>query len=60
MPAQVLIVDDEPDITATLEYNLEREGFQTRTAHTGGSAIEQATIEPPPDIVLLDLSLIHI
>lgn len=57
MAAHVLIVDDEPDITGTLEFNLEREGFQTRTAHTGAEAIEQASIEPAPDIVLLDLML---
>ena len=27
----VLIVDDEPDLVAPLEYALQREGFQTRT-----------------------------
>ena len=57
MSALVLIVDDEPDITATLEFNLEREGFATRTAHNGAEAVEQASLEPHPDIVLLDLML---
>jgi two-component system phosphate regulon response regulator PhoB len=57
MSALVLIVDDEPDITATLEFNLEREGFSTRTAHNGADALEQASLVPHPDIVLLDLML---
>ena len=57
MSALVLIVDDEPDITATLEFNLERECFSTRTAHNGADALEQASLVPHPDIVLLDLML---
>jgi two-component system, OmpR family, phosphate regulon response regulator PhoB len=53
----VLIVDDEADLLSTLEYNLEREGFATRTAGTGAAALHAAQQEPHPDLILLDLML---
>ncbi len=53
----VLIVDDEQDLVTTLEYNLEREGFTTRSALNGEQALEQAALAPAPDLVLLDLML---
>ena len=53
----ILIVEDEKDLVSTLEYNLEREGFRTRSAMTGADAIERVAIEPIPDLVLLDLML---
>lgn len=53
----VLIVDDEEDLVSTLEYNLQREGYQTRTALCGMDGLAQAAKEPAPDIVLLDLML---
>lgn len=57
MSKLVLIVDDEQDLAHTLEYNLRREGYRTRVAHTGAQALEQARREPLPDLVLLDLML---
>ena len=57
MSALILVVDDERDLVNTLQYNLEREGFQTRTALTGNEALEQATLEPLPDLILLDIML---
>jgi two-component system phosphate regulon response regulator PhoB len=57
MGGLVLIVDDERDLVTTLEYNLEREGYQTRSALSGRDAIDQAEQQPTPDIVLLDLML---
>ena len=36
---RILIVDDEPDIAATVAFNLEREGFTAITAHEGASAL---------------------
>jgi two-component system phosphate regulon response regulator PhoB len=57
MSALILIVEDERDLLTTLEYNLEREGYQTRVAATGREAIEAARVQPPPDLVLLDLML---
>jgi two-component system phosphate regulon response regulator PhoB len=57
MPGLILIVDDEPDLASTLDYNLQREGYQTRVAHTGQAALQQAALSPAPDLILLDLML---
>lgn len=57
MSSLILIVDDEPDIRTTLEYNLEREGFRIRTAGTAKEALESAHLTPAPDLILLDLML---
>ena len=57
MAPLILIVDDERDLVATLEYNLQRDGYQTRTAYDGASALEAAQRRPLPDLVLLDLML---
>jgi two-component system phosphate regulon response regulator PhoB len=57
MAGLILIVEDERDLSTTLEYNLEREGYQTRTAFTGEEAISLAAQTPYPDLILLDLML---
>jgi len=57
MTGLILIVEDERDLVATLEYALEKEGFRTRSAYTGRQALEIAAGEPGPDLVLLDLML---
>ena len=57
MSELILIVEDEKDLVKTLEYNLQREGYKTRSALNGKSAIEQAIQEPLPDLILLDLML---
>src|SRR5690606_1875148 len=53
----ILIVEDEADLVSTLEYNLEREGYQTRSAPTGQAGLDLARQEPCPDLVLLDIML---
>ncbi len=53
----ILIVEDERDLLANLEYNLQHEGYQTRTALSGAAALEQMAEDPVPDLVLLDLML---
>lgn len=53
----VLIVEDERDLVSTLEYKLQREGFQTRAAFTGQEALSLAALSPVPDLVILDLML---
>jgi two-component system, OmpR family, phosphate regulon response regulator PhoB len=53
----ILIVDDEEDLVTTLEYNLEREGYATRSARDGSTALEMAKSRPLPDLILLDLML---
>jgi len=52
----VLIVEDEPDLQAVLDYNLRREGLRTALAGRGTEALKLARREPP-DLVLLDLML---
>jgi two-component system phosphate regulon response regulator PhoB len=52
-----LIVEDEVDLATTLEYNLTREGYQVRVAHTGRDALESALLEPAPGVIVLDLML---
>jgi two-component system phosphate regulon response regulator PhoB len=53
----ILIADDEKDLVKTLEYNLQREGYQTRSALDGQTALKKAALEPVPDLILLDLML---
>jgi len=57
MSRLILIVEDEADLLTALDYNLQREGYSTRTATTGQAAIESAQLDPIPDLVLLDLML---
>jgi len=57
MSGVILIVDDEPDITSTVAFNLEREGFRTVCAGLGRKAIELAAGDPRPDLIVLDLML---
>ena len=57
MSALILIVEDERDLVTTLEYNLQREGYQTRSAVTGRVGLSLAHTEPIPDLVILDLML---
>jgi two-component system, OmpR family, phosphate regulon response regulator PhoB len=57
VPPLILIVDDEPDLVATLEYNLEREGYETRSAQAGRDAVAAFGKQPAPDLVILDLML---
>ena len=54
--ARILVVDDEPDITALVAYHLARAGFQVKTAGTGPEALSAIAAEPP-DLVVLDLML---
>jgi two-component system phosphate regulon response regulator PhoB len=53
MTPYVLIVEDETAISTLLEYNLEKEGFETALAEDGDLAIVMAA-ERTPDLILLD------
>jgi DNA-binding response OmpR family regulator len=52
--AQVLIVDDDPDIVTAIQVNLELEGYGVHIARDGSEAVEIAR-EIRPDVVLLDV-----
>jgi DNA-binding response OmpR family regulator len=52
----VLIVDDEPDLLATLQFRVEQEGFAVRVARDGLAALEQVRADPP-DLIVLDVML---
>jgi len=57
MSGLILVVEDEQDLLSTLDFNLRREGYQTRLAASGSEAMESAGVEPVPDLVLLDVML---
>jgi phosphate regulon transcriptional regulator PhoB len=56
MAAEVLVVEDEPDIRDLIVLHLEREGFRSRVAGGGPEAL-RAVRSRAPDLVILDLML---
>jgi len=54
--SKVLVVEDEPALLETLEYNLARQGYQVLTAADGLVALEVARKEHP-DVIVLDVML---
>jgi two-component system OmpR family response regulator len=55
-PLRVLVVDDEPNITALLTMALRYEGWETVAAHSGSKAVTAAK-EHRPDAIILDVML---
>ena len=53
---RILVVDDEPDITALVAYHLAKAGYRVATAANGRDALRAAR-EERPDLVVLDLML---
>lgn len=53
---KILVVDDEPEVRATLEEFLGQKGYQMRAAADGAAAV-RAVIDEDPDIVLLDVNM---
>ena len=56
MTNKVFIVEDEPDLRDTLEYNFENEGFQVESFANGESFIDFIE-KKKPNLVVLDLML---
>ncbi|MCU1374467.1 MAG: phoP [Actinomycetia bacterium] len=54
--ATILVVDDEPDIRALVQLNLELDGHRVITAANGAEALELIADEVP-DVMLLDLMM---
>ena len=53
---KVLIVDDEVDILDILQFNLNKEGYDTRVAENGKKAVEIAK-DFKPQLVLMDIMM---
>ena len=56
MGSSVLIVDDNPDLTAMLKMRLEKKGFSAEMVYSGEEAFE-AVKKHSFDLVLLDIML---
>jgi two-component system alkaline phosphatase synthesis response regulator PhoP len=56
MAKSILVVDDEPNIVLSLEFLMEKQGFEVRSAYDGEQAL-QAISESPPDLILLDINM---
>lgn len=56
MAKRILIADDEPNIVISLEFLMQRSGYQVRTAADGEQALRQLD-EFKPDLILLDIML---
>lgn len=56
MTHKILIVEDEPNIVAPLQFLMERNGFQVAVASTGEAAIA-SVVSFFPDLILLDITL---
>jgi len=57
MPAEILIVDDEPDIRSLLADILADEGYSARVAADSTSALALIDAMPPPALAILDIWL---
>lgn len=53
---RVLVVDDETDIVEMLTYNLEKEGYQVKSANDGKTAVEIAK-KFKPELILMDIMM---
>jgi two-component system alkaline phosphatase synthesis response regulator PhoP len=56
MSRRVMLVDDDPTIVETLEYNLKRHGFGTVTFNSGQKALAGLD-DASPDLIILDWML---
>ena len=56
MARNILVVEDDRNISELLRMYLEKEGFEVRLAYDGGKAVEEFE-KQQPDMVLLDIML---
>lgn len=57
MTERILIIEDEEDLISTLEYALQKEGYEPMGVMNGADGLAHAQKNPGPDLVLLDLNL---
>jgi two-component system, OmpR family, alkaline phosphatase synthesis response regulator PhoP len=53
MTQSILVADDEPSILLSLQFLLQKAGFEVRLAHNGEEVL-QAVEQSTPDLILLD------
>jgi DNA-binding response OmpR family regulator len=53
---RLALVEDDPDLSATLSLALERDGYEVARFATGRDGLD-GILDSPPDLVLLDLNL---
>ena len=53
---RVLVIEDEEDLAAIVDYNLRQAGYEVSLAGRGKDGLRLAA-ESPPDLVILDLML---
>lgn len=56
MTKKILVVDDEENILISLEFLLQRAGYDVAVAHDGDEALTQAE-RFAPDLILLDVMM---
>ncbi|MEH6824096.1 MAG: response regulator [Motiliproteus sp.] len=56
MAAQILLVDDEPNILLSLQFLMKRAGYEVTTATDGELALAQVEA-CVPDLILLDINM---
>lgn len=56
--ANILIVDDEPDVVTLIKYLLEKDGHSIQTAHNGEEALGVLGLAAAlPDLIILDVMM---
>lgn len=53
---KILIVDDEINITISLDFLMKKMGYETQVAHDGAQALEKVA-NYRPDLILLDVMM---
>jgi len=56
MPKKILVVDDKANIVLSLEFLMNKAGYEVRTASDGEEALA-AIAADPPDLILLDVNM---
>ncbi len=56
---KILVVDDEPDVTELVAYNLKAKGFHVETLNDATASISKAR-NYHPDLIILDIMMPHL
>jgi two-component system phosphate regulon response regulator PhoB len=56
---KILVVDDEPDVTELVAYNLKTKGFHVETLNDATASIAKAR-NYHPDLIILDIMMPHL